>query len=201
MPSLVPAVVVPGSLKRAPQPVLSSENDLVLRPWTAADAPAIVDAFRDPDIQHWHARSVESLAEAEEMIEAYAQGWRAESSAHWAVVTPRGEVLGRVAFRTFDLFWGHAEVAYWTRAAARGRGAATTAVRALTTWAFGIGFHRLYLYHSTLNDASCRLALKAGFALEGTERSSILHPDGWHDMHLHALVNPSHLSQATALPA
>jgi hypothetical protein len=25
-------------------------------------------------------------------------------------------------------------------------------------------------------------------ALEGTKRSAILHPDGWHDMHLHARV-------------
>lgn len=77
------------------------------------------------------------------------------------------------------------------RAAARGRGAATAGVRTLSAWAFGVGVHRLYLNHSTMNEASCRVAQKAGFALEGTRRSAQLHADWWHDMHLHALISPS----------
>ena len=32
------------------------------------------------------------------------------------------------------------------------------------------------------------MAAKAGFALEGTKRSALLHADGWHDMHLHARI-------------
>ena len=40
----------------------------------------------------------------------------------------------------------------------------------------------------TANPGSCRVAVKAGFALEGTLRSAMRHPDGWHDMHLHGLV-------------
>ncbi len=32
------------------------------------------------------------------------------------------------------------------------------------------------------------MALKAGYTLEGIRRSSVLHADGWHDMHQHALV-------------
>ena len=63
--------------------------------------------------------------------------------------------------------------------------------RPLCTWAFGeAGFHRLELQHSTRNLASCRVAEKSGFALEGTKRSSLLHDDGWHDMHLHGRVSP-----------
>lgn len=191
MPNLVPPVIASGSLNHAPQPVLTAENGLLLRPWTAADAPAIVDAFRDPDVQRWHARTVDSISEAEELIEGYARGWRAESSATWAAVTATGEVLGRVALRSIDLVWGEAEVAYWMRAAARGRGAATAGVRTLSVWAFESGVHRLFLNHSTFNDASCRVAEKAGFALEGTRRSATLHADGWHDMHLHALISPA----------
>jgi RimJ/RimL family protein N-acetyltransferase len=38
--------------------------------------------------------------------------------------------------------------------------------------------------------ASCRAAEKAGYPAEGTRRSAALHPDGWHDMHVHALVRP-----------
>lgn len=45
-------------------------------------------------------------------------------------------------------------------------------------------------WRPTANAASCRVALKAGFAAEGTRRSAALHADGWHDMHLHARIAP-----------
>ncbi len=44
------------------------------------------------------------------------------------------------------------------------------------------------LDHSTLNHASCRVATKVGFVVEGTKRAQALHLDGWHDMHAHALL-------------
>ncbi len=89
-----------------------------------------------------------------------------------------------------DLEHAEAEVGYWVRAAARGRGAASTGVRILSSWSFAVGFHRLILHHSTANPASCGVARKAGFTFEGTKRSAGLHSDGWHDMHLHALISP-----------
>jgi ribosomal-protein-alanine N-acetyltransferase len=55
------------------------------------------------------------------------------------------------------------------------------------SWAFDtVGLNRLFLQHSTANPGSCRVAGKAGFGLEGTLRRSMLHADGWHDVHLHA---------------
>ncbi|WP_431684089.1 GNAT family N-acetyltransferase [Kitasatospora sp. KL5] len=73
--------------------------------------------------------------------------------------------------------------------AARGRGAAVEATRRLSRWALeDLGLHRLTLCHSVANPASCRVAEKAGYVLEGTVRSALLHADGWHDQHLHALV-------------
>ena len=56
----------------------------------------------------------------------------------------------------------------------------------ITNWAFhDAGFHRLDIEHSTVNHASCRVAAKAGFVVEGTRRDAALHADGWHDMCLH----------------
>lgn len=191
MPILVPAVIPPDVLSEEPQPVLPLADGLVLRPWTAADAPMVVDAFRDTATRHWHARSVETIAEAEELIAGYTEGWRTETAATWALATTAGEALGRIALKFADLSLGEGELAYWMRAAVRGRGAATSGVRAVGDWAFGAGFHRLFLVHSTRNAASCRVATKAGYALEGTRRSSVLHRDGWHDMHLHALIAPA----------
>jgi RimJ/RimL family protein N-acetyltransferase len=83
--------------------------------------------------------------------------------------------------------YGVAECTYWVLPAARGRGVATGATLAMAHWALhDLGLHRLELQHSTANPASCRVAAKAGFGLEGTRRSAMRHPDGWHDMHLHA---------------
>jgi RimJ/RimL family protein N-acetyltransferase len=74
--------------------------------------------------------------------------------------------------------------------AARGRGNASQALRRASRWAFEVaGLHRVELEHSTRNVASCRAAIKAGFEPEGTKRCHGLHVDGFHDMHLHALVS------------
>ncbi|WP_371481784.1 hypothetical protein [Kitasatospora sp. NBC_00315] len=67
MPRLTAPVVPVGSLGRAGQPVLSA-GGLLLRPWAEADADAMVSAFADPVLQHWHARTVDSRREAVELI-------------------------------------------------------------------------------------------------------------------------------------
>ncbi|GAA3877322.1 GNAT family N-acetyltransferase [Streptomyces sp. NPDC003328] len=188
MPYLISGVLPPGALARTAQPTITGDG-LVLRPWRAADAPAVYEAFQDPALRQWHIRGADSEDEVRGWIAEWVRSWRGERQAQWAVVDPgTGALLGRVALRNMLLGDGAAEVAYWTVAAARGRGVAPRGVTALVHWAFGVGFHRLELTHSVRNEASCRVATKTGFALEGTKRSALLHPDGWHDMHLHARV-------------
>jgi RimJ/RimL family protein N-acetyltransferase len=190
MPYLRNPVLPAGTLARTPQPTLDAGDGLLLRPWRAEDAPAVHAAFQDPVLHQWHVRSCDSVAEAADWIAEWQRCWERERDAQWAVVAPdTGRLLGRVALRQILLADGVAEIAYWTVARARGRGVAARATTALTRWAFEeIGFHRLELLHATGNQASCRVAGKTGFALEGTKRSALLHPDGWHDMHLHARV-------------
>ncbi|MEH0442918.1 MULTISPECIES: GNAT family N-acetyltransferase [unclassified Streptomyces] len=190
MPYTADPVLPAGTLSGAPQPELRTGDGLLLRPWRAGDAPAVHAAFQDPVMHQWHIRAADSEEEVAGWIEEWRTCWQEESSAQWAVVDAHtDELLGRVALRGVQLAEGVAEVAYWTTRAARGRGVAPRATTALTRWAFDeIGFHRLELMHATANEASCRVAGKAGFALEGTRRSAALHQDGWHDMHLHARV-------------
>ncbi|GKQ34806.1 GNAT family N-acetyltransferase [Streptomyces sp. A012304] len=190
MPFLTSPVLPAGALSRTPQPVLRTGDGLILRPWRAEDAPAVHAAFQDPLMHQWHVRAAESVAEVTGWIEEWRAAWAKEDNAQWAVTDAETDVLlGRVALRCVVLADGVAEVAYWTTAEARGRGVAARATTALSRWALDeIGFHRLELMHATANAASCRVAVKSGFALEGTKRSALLHPDGWHDMHLHARV-------------
>jgi [ribosomal protein S5]-alanine N-acetyltransferase len=184
MPDLVPAAVPAGRLADQAQPILRA-GDLALRPWRVSDADAVVAAYRDPDIQHWHVRSM-THDEAVSWLRSWADQWRAETGAGWAV-TEQDIVVGRLGFRLIDLTDGTAEIAYWTVPAARGRGIAARAVLVASTWMFeSVGFHRLALTHSTRNLASCRIAEKTGYRYEGTLREQVRHQDGWHDMHLHA---------------
>lgn len=84
-------------------------------------------------------------------------------------------------------FAATAQVSYWLLPAARGAGAATRGTRTVTRWAVNsLRLHRVYLTHSVSNSASCQVAARAGFALEGTLRGYMMHADGWHDVHVHA---------------
>jgi RimJ/RimL family protein N-acetyltransferase len=190
MPYLNRPVVPAGALARIPQPSLPTGDGLLLRPWHTKDAPAVYAAFQDPLMHQWHIRSADSEEEVAGWITQWRSGWKDEREAHWAVAdADTGELLGRVALRAILLGDGCAEVAYWTVPAARGRGVAVRAATTLSRWALDeVGLHRLELSHATANQASCRVAVKAGFLAEGTRRSALLHADGWHDMHLHARV-------------
>ncbi|MEV1331759.1 GNAT family N-acetyltransferase [Micromonospora costi] len=183
-----PPAIPAGALAAGPQPSLSAEGGLLLRPWEPSDAAVFLAAYRDPDIRHWHTRQPASEEQVHEWFDQYRRAWEQETGASWAV-TGGGEVLGRIAMGSINLDDGVAGCSYWVLPAARGAGVAPRALSALSVWALGeAGFHRLYLDHSTRNHASCRVAVKAGFLLEGTKRSDAVHSDGRHDMHLHARI-------------
>ncbi|NEB77991.1 GNAT family N-acetyltransferase [Streptomyces sp. SID14478] len=190
MPIETSPVIAPGTLSAVPQPTLATaDGDLLLRPLEPGDAAAVHAAFQDPTLRYWHARRMDSPQEALGWIEGTHETWRTETAAQWFVTgAADGEPLGRMALREMILADGVAEIGYWVLPAARGRGVAPRALAALTQWALAAGFHRLDLKHSTRNEASCRVALKSGYDLEGTARSSVLHTDGWHDMHIHARI-------------
>src|ERR1022692_4169981 len=191
MPSLVATSTVPvGSLAARPQPTLTAGGGggVLLGPWSVGDAQAVMDAYQDEAIQRWHARRADSLTETREWIAGWQGGWAAETGAHWAVVEAESDILlGRAALKHLKLADGTADVAYWTVPAARGKDVCPRAVDAMASWAFELaGFHRLDLEHAMGNTASCRVAEKTGFAVEGVRRSAWLLTDGRHDVHAHA---------------
>ncbi|MCW2762482.1 MAG: hypothetical protein JWR85_2683 [Marmoricola sp.] len=192
-PALVPPVIPPGGLGHLRQATLVV-GDLVIRPWTEGDAPAVEAVYRDPGIQRWHARSM-TAAESVGWILQQNRQWSEGTGAGWAV-TSDDVLVGRVGFRVLDLEEGYAETAYWVVPLARGRGIAARSLSAVSAWMFDeVGFQRLALLHSTQNPASCRVAQKAGYVAEGTARGAGLHADGWHDMHVHAWLRTDRARQ------
>jgi RimJ/RimL family protein N-acetyltransferase len=171
---------------------LRSDSGVTLRPWNQDDADAVVDAYEDPEIQRWHFRHLDR-GEAREWIDSWAQGWRAETDAAWAICEePTVEAAGHIAIRHLALESGWGSLSYWIRPAFRQRGLATAATRAVARWALGdVGLHRMEIRHSIDNPESCSVAVAAGFPYEGTMRGQLLHADGWHDVHLHARLADS----------
>ena len=196
MGELAAPSVPAGRLSGQRQPRLSA-GELLLRPWSPADAPRLAEAYGDPAIQRWHVRSMNE-DEARVWVEERCSRWQAETAIDWAIER-EGEVAGRVNFRKINLEDGRAEAGYWVLPSQRGCGVAAIALRSATAWMFSIGFHRLELLHSLENEASCRVADAAGYRIEGTQRQRLLHADGWHDAHLHVLLEGDTTPRAAAV--
>ncbi|MFI9153338.1 GNAT family N-acetyltransferase [Streptomyces sp. NPDC053367] len=190
MPFLTDPVLTAGAFAAVPQPEIPTGDGLLLRPWQASDAPAVYAAFQDPLMHRWQLRAADSAHEVRGWIEEWRGEWATARSVQWAVVDAgEGALLGRVALHHIDLVDGVGEIGYWTVPAARGEGVAARGTSALARWALDeAGFGRLELTHALGNGASCRVAAKCGFALEGTKRSAVLYTDGRQDVHLHARV-------------
>jgi RimJ/RimL family protein N-acetyltransferase len=158
---------------------------LALRPWHADDAPAVLDALRDPAIALWNPGQAPDLDGAARWIARRAD-WSGGDHASLAVADAATDaLLGSVSLhRIYD---GGGSIGYWTVAAARGRGIASAAVAAVSDWAFtDLGLHRIELCHAVANPASCRVARRAGYRLEGTLRESYRYGDGRrYDEHIH----------------
>jgi ribosomal-protein-alanine N-acetyltransferase len=191
MPPLVkPVVARKADLGDQPR-IREDQVDVVLRPWWHDDARQLRDALGDPEIQRWNLHRLSTVTEARDWIDRWNGRWRKRSGASWAVVAEKNPdiVLGQIAFRSLHLADGLAEVSCWVAPNARRRHVATDATRMLSDWAFTtLKLERLEIVHSTQNPASCPVARRAGFRIEGIQRSLQRHADGFHDMCLHSRI-------------
>ena len=182
----------PGAAAPPPQPldpVTLTGDGLRLRPWTDDDAGAVLAGLSDHEVARWNPRlPLRDLAAARGWIAGRSERWADGRAASWAV-EEEGVVVGSVSLREVNQVDRWATASYWTLPAARGRGVAPRALGLAAAYAVeGLGLHRVQLQHVLENTASCRVATKAGFALEGTQLGSCLLADGFADEHLHARV-------------
>lgn len=166
---------------------IPAEGGYALRRWQTGDAAAVLDAFSDPELA-WQAG--EQIATAEDAARWIA-GWTHKQvggvAYALAVLAADGDVVGNVVLDAIDRNHGTARVTYWTIPRARGRGAATHAVRALARWAFvSFDLFRLELSHRADNTAACVVADRAGFVVEGLQRSKLRHGDTRYDVEMHS---------------
>jgi RimJ/RimL family protein N-acetyltransferase len=151
-----------------------TDGTLVLRLPREADAPAIAAACADPEIARWIPVPVPyRLEDARAFVAFTAEGWSSGREPTFVIADAAdGALLGTLAFHRRPDEPGKAAVGYWLAPGARGRGAATGAVLLAVRWAFGIepALVRMELLTLVGNEASGRVALRAGFTREGVLR-------------------------------
>ncbi len=153
------------------------------------EAPYALEMLSDPETVRWNAApSVTDLPSAALWCERLAD-WSAGDHATWSVVSrDTDEFVGNVSIHSIDPEQRDAEIGYRISPRARRRGFAAEAVTAASSWAFeNLSLVRIELVHAAPNPASCVVAVRAGYVLEGQKRSSFVYGDGVrYDEHLHA---------------
>ena len=153
------------------RPLLSAS--VALRTWQEDDAEWYVSA-RDEEIFFWTKEPRDLTTElARNAIDHYLSH---PTYAGFAITNAlSGSLLGNIALVITESERTWAEVMYWLAAPARGRGAATEAVRTLARWAFEtLPIERIELLTDPDNSASQRVARRAGFAPQGKRGERLL---------------------------
>jgi len=196
-------------------PSAGRQPALILRPWRAADIPALAaEMSREyPTAGMWpgpderpvraalpggaeHRTGLTGERDAARWLASQDRGWRDGDRLSFAVLKAddadgcvlvgnvglkNREETGRIGERET------AEIGYWTAVAARGRGIAPAAVRAVTDWVFdafaGASLRQIMLVHDVDNPASCRVAEKARYPFR--ELSPANPPHWFTDGHIH----------------
>jgi RimJ/RimL family protein N-acetyltransferase len=167
-----------------------------VRPYRADDAQALYEAARESigDVFPWleWCHPDYSMAEAAEW--ASLQAARASDSAEFvfAVVGPRDEFLGGCGVNQVNRIHRFANLGYWVRSSAAGRGLARAAVRQTAELVFQkTDLVRLEIVCAVENRRSQRVAEAVGAVREGILRSRLLLHGKAVDAVMYSLVRPT----------
>ncbi len=169
--------------------------DISIRPYRTDDAPALLEA------------ALESVAEVRPFLPWCHPGLTLDDMRAWigtqvaafeslktfehAIVAADGRYLGGCGLNHIDEANRRANLGYWVRTSAAGRGVATSAVRQLVHWAFeSTDLVRLEVVASTRNAGSLRVAEKSGAWREGVLRQRLILHGTAHDAVLFSFVRP-----------
>jgi RimJ/RimL family protein N-acetyltransferase len=146
---------------------------LTLRSPTEDDIPAIVAGCQDPEVPRWTTvPSPYGEEDAREFLASIPIDRAAGTAYPLAIIdNATGELLGMTGAHHTNAAHATTEVGYWLAAAARGRGVATVALRALVVELRAVGFERIEAEPLCGNEPSRRVLERVGFQEEGVLRS------------------------------
>jgi RimJ/RimL family protein N-acetyltransferase len=130
-----------------------------------------------------------SLEESQAWCQAQVIAWANRTAYEFVIAAADGSYLGACGVNQLDASNRRANLGYWVRSSAAGRGVATAAVKLLTGWVFQhTDLVRLEILVATGNAGSLRVADKSGAAREGVLRKRLLLHGESHDAVMFSLT-------------
>jgi RimJ/RimL family protein N-acetyltransferase len=167
------------------------DDEIRLRLRSDADVPALVAICQDPEIPRW-TRVPENYSEetAHEWAKRAAADERSGAGLHLLVADAETDrLLGSAGIVHIDWEESRCEIGYFLAREERGRGLMARAVRLLSRWIFDtLPMDRLEIHTEPQNQASCRVAERAGFTFEGVLRSHFVNKGRRRDAASYSLI-------------
>ncbi len=153
-----------------------TDGMVLLRPYRSEDSEALYDAVIESLAvmllwMPWcHANY--SRKESQEWVASRPEAWAQGEAYSFAVTDARdGTFLGGCGLNQLNSIHQYANLGYWVRASAWGRGVATAATQLVAQFGFQeLGLQRIEILMVVENKASRRVAEKAGAQYEGRAR-------------------------------
>ena len=158
-----------------PDPPLEQDG-VRLRPWSLEDLDDVVRCCNDEQVRRFlpPIPIPYTPLDAEEFITGADEALERDSVTMAVCDAASGELRGAVGMRMLEP--GVAQFGYWVDPEARGRGIASTALTLVSRWVLReLAPARLQLFTDVENEASMRVAKRAGFTREGMLRN-------WYDL-------------------
>jgi len=161
---------------------------IILRRYTNDFAPLLFEAAlesRGSEFSRWMPWCHENyaLAESESFIKRSLESWDKETAFGFAIFDEfDSDFLGGVGLNRFNTQHNFANLGYWIRTSRQNRGAASAATRALAQASFeDLPINRIEILAAIENEASQKVAVKAGAHREGILRNRLLIGGRVHD--------------------
>jgi ribosomal-protein-serine acetyltransferase len=171
-----------------------TDGVITLRPYGVSDIDSVCEAVREsiPELSVWMSwcHPDYSFEETRTWIESQPDKWEKGTEYNFAISHNTGPLyLGGCGLNVIDQGCGVANLGYWVRTSQTNKGIATAATLLLAQFAFKeLKLNRVELTIAVDNQASLRVADKAGAIREGILRNRVIKNDTPSDAVVFSLI-------------
>lgn len=170
-----------------------------LRLWALGDAPTLCAAYQEDADLHVQFGSAD-LSTLDRARHHISKQLPSNEASRNCAISVDGIAVGNVGLSAIDRRHGTAWAFYWLTSAARGNGYASRALATVADGAFEDGLFRLELGHRVNNPASCTVATRAGFIIEGIERQKLQYGSDRFNVETHARLQTDPRPEMESIP-
>jgi len=171
-----------------------TDGGITARPCHPGDADVVYTAVRESiaEVSKWAPWCPPdySMSHCKPWLDSRAAAWSEGREYDFVILDARGRAfLGGCALNDINRTHNFANLGYWVRTSRTGQGVATAATRLVAKFGFeDLGFTRLEIVAAVGNEASQRVAEKAGAIREGVERNRHVVHDKIYDAVIFSLI-------------